>query len=129
MNYRKILALCLSASAFAVCAQGVKDDLTTFLNARISGSVRVYESSARALAEIATMSNTTQSVLARFVLAAVSSARFRRPVVPGETFTRVAENVKARSRIRTFAVKGYVGDEIAAECEITCLLDTRPAAC
>ena len=41
----------------------------------------------------------------------------------------VAENVKARSRIRTFAVKGYVGDEIAAECEITCLLDTRPVAC
>ena len=73
MNYRKILALCLSASAFAACAQGVKDDLTTFLNARISGSVRVYESSARALAEIATMSNTTQSVLARFVLAAVST--------------------------------------------------------
>lgn len=65
----------------------------------------------------------------RFVLASVSSARFRRPVVPGDTFTIVAKNVKARSRIRTFAVKGYVGDEIAAECEITCLLDTRPVTC
>ena len=30
---------------------------------------------------------------------------------------------------RSFAVKGYVGDELAAECEITCLLDTRPVAC
>ncbi len=63
----------------------------------------------------------------RFVLAAITSARFRRPVVPGDLFTMVAQNVKARSRIRTFAVKGYVGDELAAECEITCLLDTRPA--
>ena len=64
----------------------------------------------------------------RFVLASVSSARFRRPVVPGDTFTMVARNVKARSRIRMFAVKGYVGDELAAECEITCLLDTRQTA-
>ena len=30
----------------------------------------------------------------RFVLAAVTSARFRRPVVPGDTFTMVAENVR-----------------------------------
>ena len=62
----------------------------------------------------------------RFVLAAIKLARFRRPVVPGDLFTMVAQNIKARSRIRTFAVKGYVGDELAAECEITCLLDTRP---
>ena len=63
----------------------------------------------------------------RFVLAAITSARFRRPVVPGDLFTMVAQNVKSRSRIRTFAVKGYVGEELAAECEVTCLLDTRPA--
>lgn len=62
----------------------------------------------------------------RFVLAAVSSTRFRRPVLPGDLFVMVAQNLKARTRIRTFAVKGYVGDEIAAECEVTCLLDTRP---
>ena len=62
-----------------------------------------------------------------FVLAAITSARFRRPVVPGDLFTMVAQNVKSRSRIRTFAVKGYVGEELAAECEVTCLLDTRPA--
>jgi 3-hydroxyacyl-[acyl-carrier-protein] dehydratase len=62
----------------------------------------------------------------RFVLAAITSARFRRPVVPGDLFTMVAQNVKSRSRIRIFAVKGYVGEELAAECEITCLLDTRP---
>ena len=63
----------------------------------------------------------------RFVLAAITSARFRRPVVPGDLFTMVAQNVKSRSRIRTFAVKGYVGEELAAECEVTCLIDTRPA--
>lgn len=105
MNYRKILALCLSASAFAACAQGVKDDLTTFLNARISGSVRVYESSARALAEIATMSNTTQSVLARFVLAAVSMEPDAPKSARLSPETRALYLAQTRNRILALAQK------------------------
>lgn len=64
----------------------------------------------------------------RFVLASVSSARFRRPVVPGDLFTCVVENKRSRARLRNFLIKGYVGDELAAECEVTCVLDTRPIA-
>ncbi len=59
---------------------------------------------------------------ARFLLAAVNSARFRRPVVPGDLFTMVVANKRSRSRILNFSVKGYVGDELAAECEVTCVL-------
>ena len=62
-----------------------------------------------------------------FILASVDSARFRRPVRPGDKMITVAENVKVGSRLGVFSMKGYVGDELAAECEITCLLDTRPA--
>ncbi len=62
---------------------------------------------------------------ARFLLAAVNSARFRRPVVPGDLFTMVVENKRSRVPLMKFSVKGYVGDELAAECDVTCVLDTR----
>lgn len=62
---------------------------------------------------------------ARFLLAAVDSARFRRPVVPGDLFTMVVENKRSRAPILKFSVKGYVGDELAAECDVTCVLDVQ----
>ncbi len=61
----------------------------------------------------------------KFILAAVSSARFRRPVVPGDLFTMVVKNTRSRAQLCAFEVKGYVGDELAAECTVTCVLDTR----
>ena len=73
MTYRKLLAVCISAAALAAYAEGPRDDMAMLLNARISGAARTYESSARALASIASASNSTQAVLARFILAVVST--------------------------------------------------------
>lgn len=62
---------------------------------------------------------------ASFLLAAVENARFRRPVRPGDKLTTVVQNVRVRSRLGVFALKGYVGDELAAECEVKCVLGEK----
>ena len=59
---------------------------------------------------------------AGFLLAKVEGARFRRPVRPGDTLYTVAETVRLKSRLGVFALKGYVGDELAAEATATCII-------
>ena len=61
---------------------------------------------------------------AAFLLAQINAVRFHRPVRPGDTMTTVVENVKVRSKLGVFALKGYVGDELAVEAETTCVLGT-----
>ena len=65
---------------------------------------------------------------ASFLLAKIGDVRFRRPVRPGDTLHTVATNVKIRtgngSGLGVFGLKGYVGDELAAEAEVTCVLGT-----
>ena len=61
---------------------------------------------------------------AAFLLAKINAVRFHRPVRPGDTMTTVVENVKVRSKLGVFALKGYVGDELAVEAETTCVLGT-----
>lgn len=62
---------------------------------------------------------------ASFLLAAVENARFRRPVRPGDTLVTVVTNVRVRSKLGVFALKGYVGDDLAAECEVKCVLGEK----
>lgn len=62
---------------------------------------------------------------AAFILGGVDNVRFRRPVRPGDTLTTVVTNVKVMSKLGVFALKGYVGDELAAECECKCVLSTQ----
>ena len=58
-----------------------------------------------------------------FLLAAVDKVRFRRQVRPGDTLTTVVTNLnKVISRLGLFSLKGYVGDELAAEAEVKCLV-------
>ena len=60
-----------------------------------------------------------------FVLAAVESARFRNPVRPGDKMTTVVENVKVRSKLGVFALKGYVNDQLACDCTVKCMLGEK----
>ncbi len=62
---------------------------------------------------------------AAFILGSVDKVRFRRPVRPGDTLTTVAMVVKVMSKLGVFALKGYVGDELAAEAEVKCVLGTQ----
>ena len=60
-----------------------------------------------------------------FVLATVESARFRRPVRPGDKMTTVVSNDKVGSRLGVFSMKGYVGDELACDCTVKCMLGEK----
>lgn len=62
---------------------------------------------------------------ATFLLAAVESARFRRPVRPDEKLVTVVANVKVGSKLGIFDLKGYVGDELAAEARVKCVLGEK----
>jgi len=62
---------------------------------------------------------------AAFILGGIDKVRFRRPVRPGDTLTTVVENVKVLSKLGVFGLKGYVGDELAAEAEVKCVLATQ----
>lgn len=60
-----------------------------------------------------------------FILASVDSARFRRPVRPGDKMITVAENVKVGSRLGVFSMKGYVDGEIVCDCTVKCMLGEK----
>ena len=60
-----------------------------------------------------------------FILASVESARFRRPVRPGDKITTIVENVKVGSKLGVFSMKGYVGDELACDCTVKCMLGEK----
>ncbi|MBQ6914491.1 MAG: 3-hydroxyacyl-ACP dehydratase FabZ [Kiritimatiellae bacterium] len=60
-----------------------------------------------------------------FVLAAVENARFRSPVRPGDKMTTVVENVKIRSKLGVFGLKGYVNGQLACDCTVKCMLGEK----
>jgi len=60
-----------------------------------------------------------------FILASVESARFRRPVRPGDKMTTVVENVKIGSKLGIFSMKGYVNGELACDCTVKCMLGEK----
>ncbi len=62
---------------------------------------------------------------ATFLLAAVDSVRFRHQVVPGDTMTTVVENVRVGKVLGVFNLKGYVGDTLAAEATVKCMLGEK----
>ncbi|MCQ2368041.1 MAG: beta-hydroxyacyl-ACP dehydratase [Kiritimatiellae bacterium] len=64
---------------------------------------------------------------ASFLFAKVEEAKFKRPVRPGDKLTVFSEAVKVKKLghdkgIGVFAAKGYVGDELAVEGTLTCML-------
>lgn len=60
-----------------------------------------------------------------FILASVESARFRKPVRPGDKLTIAAENVKVGSKLGVFSMKGYVGGELVCDCTVKCMLGEK----
>lgn len=60
-----------------------------------------------------------------FILASVESARFRRPVRPGDKLVTVVQNVKIGSKLGVFSMKGYVEKELACDCTVKCMLGEK----
>lgn len=63
---------------------------------------------------------------ALFFLATVEKAKFRKQVLPGDTVKLVITNVRISPRTIKQSGKAYVGDDLAAEAEWLCLVDTSP---
>lgn len=61
---------------------------------------------------------------ALFFLASVEKAKFRRQVKPGEEVRFEIENLRVTPRTLKQKGKAFVGDELAAEAEWLCLVDT-----
>ena len=59
---------------------------------------------------------------ASFLFAKVEEAKFKRPVRPGDKLTVVSKIIKLKKIIGVFEAKGYVGDELAVEGTLTCML-------
>jgi 3-hydroxyacyl-[acyl-carrier-protein] dehydratase len=61
------------------------------------------------------------------ILVGVDAARFRRPVVPGDTLRVHAELVKCRSKIWGFHVEGFVEGQLAVEADVLANLSPNGA--
>ena len=59
---------------------------------------------------------------AAFAFAAIESARFKKPVRPGDRFVMVAKTIRERVPLGFYEVFGYVGDELAATAKVKCML-------
>jgi len=57
-----------------------------------------------------------------FLLVSVDSVKFRRQIRPDEMLRMEVETLKSGSRMIKQCGKAYVGDELAAEAEFTCIL-------
>lgn len=57
-----------------------------------------------------------------FFLAHIDAVKFRRQVRPGDTLFTVVENARVRVPLGVFNLKGYVGDELAVEAVVKCML-------
>ncbi len=53
-------------------------------------------------------------------LVGVDGARFKRPVVPGDTLTLEAEKLVEKRGLIKYAVRAKVGDKLACEAELLC---------
>jgi 3-hydroxyacyl-[acyl-carrier-protein] dehydratase len=53
-------------------------------------------------------------------LAGIDNARFKRPVVPGDTLTMHARVLVEKRGVVKFAVEAFVGDALACEAELLC---------
>jgi len=63
-----------------------------------------------------------------FFLAGVEDVRFRVQVRPGDKFTTVSRTARIAHGLGTFELKGYVGDKLAAQAVVKCMLGVAGAA-
>ncbi len=59
--------------------------------------------------------------------AGIDGAKFRRPVVPGDQLTMVAEIIKLRGNVGKLKAQAFVDDELVAEGDLMFALSKQPA--
>ena len=61
-----------------------------------------------------------------YFFAGIDKARFKRPVVPGDTLRLEVALVRTSRGLAKFTAAAYVGDALAAEAELLCVLRPIP---
>ena len=59
---------------------------------------------------------------AAFAFASIESARFKKPVRPGDKLVMVAKNIRERVPLGHYEVFGYVNGELATTAKVKCML-------
>ena len=59
---------------------------------------------------------------AAFAFASIESARFKKPVRPGDKLVMVAKNIRERVPLGFYEVFGYVDGELATTAKVKCML-------
>ena len=59
---------------------------------------------------------------AAFAFASIESARFKKPVRPGDKLVMVAKNIRERVPLGVYEVFGYVGEDLVATAKVKCML-------
>ena len=59
---------------------------------------------------------------AAFAFASIESARFKKPVRPGDKLVMVAKNIRERVPLGFYEVSGYVNGELATTAKVKCML-------
>ena len=59
---------------------------------------------------------------ASFAFATIESARFRRPVRPGDKLTTLVKVIRERLPLGSYEVFGYVDDTLAVEAKVKCMM-------
>ena len=59
---------------------------------------------------------------AAFAFASIESARFKKPVRPGDKLVIVAKNIRERVPLGFYEVSGYVNGELATTAKVKCML-------
>jgi 3-hydroxyacyl-[acyl-carrier-protein] dehydratase len=59
-----------------------------------------------------------------YYFAGIDGARFKRPIVPGDTLILEAKIIAEKRGIVKFAAKAFVGEQLACEAELICTMRT-----
>lgn len=82
--------------------------------------VLIMEALAQATALLTALSDPALGKGGTYFLAGIDNARFKRPVVPGDTLTLTATLLKNRRNIWSFDCRAEVAGELAASAQIMC---------
>jgi 3-hydroxyacyl-[acyl-carrier-protein] dehydratase len=61
-----------------------------------------------------------------YYFAGIDGARFKRPITPGDTLILESQVTNEKRGIYKFAVKAFVGDQLACEAELLCTMRSVP---
>ena len=93
-----------------------------FPNAPIMPGVLIIEAMAQAAGVLALSSVSNNDSPDSVLFASINNAKFKKPVVPGDTLRIEVKVIQKRARIWKFAAKAFVKDDLSDEAEFVAVI-------